>query len=132
MFFQSYVKRSEKASVCYPVEGPDFFSPHFSGCIHPAHFGYLAVLLGCLPLNQKCHISIICLYLQMPGEVSGFISVRYNHMNIGEDVLFVLSCTNVPIGSIVSFSCVQPGPEPPIELPATTVTNAQQFALGKL
>src|SRR5947208_3090265 len=83
-------------------------------------------------ITQKCNMSNNSLKQQMPGEVIGFISVLYNHMNIGEDVLFVLSCTNVPIGSIVSFSCVQPGPEPQIELPATTVTHAQQFALGKL
>lgn len=68
----------------------------------------------------------------IPNELIGFISVQYRQPNISEDVLFVLSCRNVPIGSIVSCSCEQPGPEPTIELPPTAVTNAQQFALGRL
>lgn len=68
----------------------------------------------------------------MPNEQLGFITVQYRQHAVSEDVLFVLSCTNVPAGSIVSLSCVQGGPEPPIELPPTTVTDAQQFALGRL
>jgi|GEM_PF-5444808 len=69
---------------------------------------------------------------RLPNEVIGFISVQYRQHHVSEDVLFVISCTNVPTGSIVSFSCVQAGPEPPIELAPATVSDAQHFALGKL
>jgi hypothetical protein len=68
----------------------------------------------------------------IPNELIGFISVQYRQLNVSEDVLFVLSCRNVPTGSIVSLSCNQGGPEPPVDLPPTPVTNDQQFALGKL
>lgn len=69
---------------------------------------------------------------RLPNEVIGFISVQYRQHQVSEDVLFVINCTNVPIASIVSFSCIQAGPEPPIELAPATVSNAQHFALGKL
>jgi hypothetical protein len=69
---------------------------------------------------------------QLPNEVIGFISVQYRHHHIGEDVLFVINCINVPTGSIVSFSGIQAGPEPPIELAPTIVSDSKQFGLGKL
>lgn len=56
-------------------------------------------------------------------------TVDYSQGATGETVIFQLSCVNVPVGSLISFTCPKVGPEPLLQLPWTTVTSAP-FAAG--
>lgn len=45
-------------------------------------------------------------------------------------IYFQLNCTNVPVGSKVSFSCGDPGPDPAINLQPTVVSTGPNFTTG--
>lgn len=56
--------------------------------------------------------------------------VDYDQGSQGGNMTVLLTCTNVPKGAAVSFSCGTPGPNPPINLPQTTVTDSNSFVVG--
>ncbi|HWZ16074.1 MAG TPA: hypothetical protein VNW95_12620 [Mucilaginibacter sp.] len=57
-------------------------------------------------------------------------SVNYEQGTQGGPMSVIITCTNVPVGASVSFSCGTTGPNPPINLPQTTVTNSGSFVVG--
>jgi hypothetical protein len=66
-------------------------------------------------------------------EFSNYIykgSVEYEQGNEAGEMEFMLKCTNLPVGTIVGFSCGQGGPIPPINLPPTVVTTYPTFVTG--
>src|SRR5688572_25878488 len=57
-------------------------------------------------------------------------SINYDQGGTTEDIYFQVICKNVPVGSKVAFSSGTAGPNPPINLPPTTVTNGSSFIAG--
>ena len=57
-------------------------------------------------------------------------TVQYNQGNEQGDMAILITCSNVPVGAEVAFSCGTPGPNPPINLPRTKVTNSSSFVVG--
>jgi hypothetical protein len=57
-------------------------------------------------------------------------NVKYDQGPTGALIHFLLSCKNVPVGAAVAFSCGTPGPQPPINLNKTTITNPYSQDVG--
>lgn len=57
-------------------------------------------------------------------------AMLYEQGPIGSTVIFNLECTNIPIGSVISFECPELGPQPPIVLQPTDVTTYPSFSAG--
>lgn len=48
--------------------------------------------------------------------------INYDQGSEGGNMMFMLICNKVPVGTVVGFSSNTPGPNPPIELKPTMVT----------
>ncbi|HWZ16072.1 MAG TPA: C1 family peptidase [Mucilaginibacter sp.] len=57
-------------------------------------------------------------------------TVNYTQGTQAAQMAVIITCTNVPVGAQVAFSCGTPGPSPAINLPKTTVTNSGSFIVG--
>jgi hypothetical protein len=56
--------------------------------------------------------------------------IPYEQGPDGGQVIFMLRCENIPLGTAVGFSSDEPGPQPPIDLPATMVNSWPSFVIG--
>ncbi|WP_118973299.1 hypothetical protein [Taibaiella koreensis] len=56
-------------------------------------------------------------------------ALLYEQGDVGGEILFVLSCQHIPVGSEISFECPELGPQPPIQLQPTVVTS-DDFSAG--
>jgi len=57
-------------------------------------------------------------------------SIPYEQGDQGGTVQFAVICTNLPVGTQVSFSSDKPGTTPPLELPPTVITISPTFITG--
>lgn len=57
-------------------------------------------------------------------------TVDYQHGDLEEDAVFLLTCKACPIGSEVAFSCETSGPNPPIAVSKTKITDSTSQVLG--
>lgn len=64
------------------------------------------------------------------GSPTFTMPVQYNQGSTSGTMSIIMTCTNVPAGAQVAFSCGTPGPNPVINLPQTQVTNASSFIAG--
>lgn len=56
--------------------------------------------------------------------------MNYDQGTEASKIQFSLICHNIPKGSVVGFRSNTPGPNPPIELPPTTVVTSPTFIIG--
>jgi hypothetical protein len=61
-------------------------------------------------------------------QLNGYM--EYDQGEEGSNIQFTIVCSNVPIGSTVSFNCPEAGPQPPINLPPTQVITFPSFTTG--
>ena len=54
----------------------------------------------------------------------------YDQGSESSKIQFTLICHNIPKGSVVGFKSNVPGPNPPIDLPPTTVVSYPNFVVG--
>ncbi|MFA8299540.1 MAG: hypothetical protein ACEPOV_05220 [Hyphomicrobiales bacterium] len=64
------------------------------------------------------------------GSPSYSISVNYNQGGVGGKMHVILTCTNVPLGAEVGFSCPTPGPNPLVNLKRSKVNNPKTEVFG--
>lgn len=63
------------------------------------------------------------------GENKITRAMLYEQGPVGSEILFMLKCHNIPVGSEVSFECPELGPQPPIVVQPTPVTGPD-FSVG--
>jgi hypothetical protein len=56
--------------------------------------------------------------------------VHYEQGTEASNILFMLICKNLPIGTVVGFNSDTPGPNPPIDLKPTIVSSSPDFIVG--
>ena len=54
----------------------------------------------------------------------------YDQGTESSKIQFTLICQNIPKGSVIGFRSNEPGPNPPIDLPPTTVVTYPAFTTG--
>jgi hypothetical protein len=75
-------------------------------------------------MKQHCFIlKLLIMEKTVPKQINGSFKVLYQEGDATLDIYFMVICTNLPIGSEVSFQCPDPGPVPAIKLPPTRVTS---------
>ena len=57
-------------------------------------------------------------------------TVQYEQGDESALVMFMLRCTNVPIGTVVSLQSDNPRTQPPIVIPPTIVNSYPSFVVG--